>query len=173
MFLLGMAFLLTSFHAGYSLTSTGQDMSGGQLKVTCEELAAELAKFKDVSTVWGTSKEGDPHSSTTHRSAEGGWFTEGVTIYRSKSRFNKHVRQINEDREGMVSREPLLDEKGRQIGWRVVKEMLADGKVTYVFILLITDRKVQAISASSLKLALSAEKANVCRMEAERRLTRG
>ncbi|MEP6911579.1 MAG: hypothetical protein ABI923_02425 [bacterium] len=129
-----------------------------------------MARFKDLWTEWGTTQEGDPWSSTRHSSSGGEWFSDGVTVYKSKSRFNRRVRQINADVQGLVGRTPLLDEKGHQSGQRVVKETRVGGKVTGFLIWLITDRKIVVISAPSLKFAFTVEKADACRAESVRRL---
>ncbi len=171
-FLLSIVILLTGLSASNSFTSRSKEMRDGQEPGTCEEVVIELARFKDVWTEWGTTQEGDPWSSTRHSSAGGEWFADGVTVYKSKSRFNRSVRQINEDVKRLIGRTALLDEKGHQIGQRMVKETRVDGKLTSVLILRITDRMIQGISAPSLKLALTVEKANfICRAQAERRVT--
>jgi hypothetical protein len=170
-FLLGVVFIIGNLHAGHSRASTSLATWDGQSTDSCEEVAAELARFKNTLITWGASLKGDSQSSITSSSAEGEYLTDSVTLYKSKSRFNKHVRQLNEDREGVIERTPLLDEKGKQIGLRMVKETSALGKVTEVRILLATDRKVQVIIAPSLKLALAVEKGNRCQAEAARRLT--
>jgi len=159
-FLLSIIVLVASVSASNSFASGSQEMRGGSVPGTCEEVVIELARFKDVWTEWGTTQEGDPWSSTRHSSAGGEWFADGVTIYKSKSRFNRRVRQINEDVKGLAGRKPLFDEKGHQIGQRVAKEIPADGKVTGFLIWLITDRKIVGISATSRKLALTVEKAD-------------
>ncbi len=169
-FLLGVVSLIGNLYADRSLASNSWVTWDGQSTGSCEEVAAELARFKNPFITWGASVKGDPQSSTTSSSAEGEYLTDTVTIYRSKSRFNKHVRQLNEDREGVIERTPLLDEKGKKIGLRMVKETSALGKVTQVRILLVTNRKIQVITAPSLKLALAVEKGNRCQAEAARRL---
>lgn len=169
-FLLSVTLLVGNLYAGHSLASTNWATWDGQGTGACEEVAAELARFKNPVILWGSSPEGDSHSSTTVSSTEGEYLTDAITLYKSKSRFNKRVRQLNEETEGVTGRTPLLDEKGKQIGVRVVKETSALGNVTHVMILLATDRKIQAISAPSLKLALAMEKGNRCQAEAARRL---
>ena len=167
MFLLTIIILLTNPAAGNLIASTMQ--VGDRLARTCPDVTAELVRFKFFATFWETGPDGGPQSRTTSKTAEGEWFTDAVTFYKSKSGFKKSVRQINENSEGVISRTALLDEKGRQIGQRVVKEIRAGDTAVTAFILLVTDRKVQAISASSLKIALLAERANACRVEAGRR----
>ncbi len=128
---------------------------------TCEEAVSEIERFKEVSSEWGAGKGGDPWRSTKHTSAEGESFWEGFNFYKSESRFKKAVRQISENVEGLAGWTPLFDEKGHQIGQRVVKETRTDGKVTNVLIHRITDRTIQGISAPSWKIALAAEKATI------------
>lgn len=169
-FLLSVILLVGNLSADHSIASTSWATWNGQATGACEEVAAELARFKNPVILWGSSPEGDSHSSTTVSSVEGEYLTDAVTFYKSKSRFNKRVRQLSEEKEGVVERTALLDEKGKQIGLRVVKETSTLGKVTGVMILLATDRKIQAISAPSLKLALAIEQGNRCQAEAARRL---
>lgn len=169
-FLQSIVVLFANLSVSNSFTCRGQEMQGGLVPGTCDEVMVELAKFKDVWTEWGTTKEGDPWRSTRRISAGGEWFADGVTFYKSKSRFNKSVRQITEDKQSLAGPTPILDEKGRRIGQRVVKETWEDGKATGVTIWLITKRMIQGINAPSLKLALTVEKAYItCRAEADRR----
>jgi len=168
-FILIIIMLFTNPAPGNSIASKSRVLGDGRLADTCQEVTAALVSFKFFATFWEVGPDGGPQSRTTSKTAEGEWFTDAVTFYKSKSGFKKGVRQINDDSEGVISRTALLDEKGRQIGQRVVKEIRAGDKAGSAFILLVTDRKVQAISGSSLKIALLAEKANACRAEAGRR----
>ena len=140
-----------------------------QVPSTCEEAAAEVARFTQVSSEWGPGKGGDTWRSTKHTSAEGESFWEGFNFYKSDARFKKAVRQISESVEGLAGWKPLFDDQGHQIGQRVVKETRTDGKITNVLIHRISDRAIRGISASSWRLALAAEKATIiCPAEAGR-----
>lgn len=137
---------------------------------TCEEAAAVLARFDRVGTEWGTSNEGDPYTSVRHVAADGELVGYGINIYKSKSRFKRTVRLIDEDSEGVIERQQLSDEKGRRVGQRVVKEK-KDGGVTRFVVWVVTDRMIEGVDAPSLALALTAEKALItCPAEARRRL---
>lgn len=135
---------------------------------TCEQITSELGDYKDTFTTWGQTVEGDPQFNSQSRSADGEPFSIGTTIYKSKSSFKKSLKNIHALE--LSSSTPLLDDKGRQVGERVVRELKLNGKLTNVFIWRITDRMIKGISGSSLELALKVEKANFfCREELERR----
>jgi len=164
--------LFAELSAGHPLGATSRVMQDGHGPGTCEDAVAELARFKNVSSEWGTTTEGDPYRSARHSSADGEWFGEGYTVYKSKSRFNKSVRRIVEDVEGVIERTALMDERGRRSGQRVVKERREGGQVIRVDIWVMTDRMIRGIDAPSLKLALAVEKARItCPAEERRRLT--
>ena len=156
--------LLTNLTAVNPLASTTRPAQDNQ--VTCEEARVEVARFNNVFSTLGSGKGGDPWRSIRYSSAAGESFWEGFNFYKSESRFKKSVRQISENVEGLIGWTPLFDERGQQIGQRVVKETRTDGRVTSVLIQRITDRAIQGIRAPSLKLALTVEKANItCRAE--------
>jgi len=167
-FLIIVAVLLISLTIVIPIASTARAGPGNQAAVTCEEARAEVARFKDVFSTFGSGKGGDPWRSAKYSSAEGETFWEGFNFYKSESRFKKTVREINEDMEGVIARKPLFDDSGREIGQRIVKETRVDGKVTSVLIRRITPRSIHGIRAPSLELALTVEKANVtCRTDSE------
>ena len=150
------------------IASTTRARPGNQAALTCEEARAEVARFKDVLSTFGSGKGGDPWRSAKYSSAEGETFWEGFNFYKSESRFKKAVRQINEDMEGVIARKPLFEDNGHEIGQRIVKETRVDGKVSSVLIRRITPRSIHGIRAPSLELALTVEKANVtCRSDSE------
>jgi hypothetical protein len=168
-FLILIVLLPTSLTTGYPLASTSRAKKVNQVARTCEEATTEIARFKHEFSEWGSGKGGDSWRSSKYSSAEGESFSEGFNFYKSKSRFKKNVRQINEEVGGATVRTLLLDDTGRQVGQRVVKETRVAGKVSSVLIRRITDRTIQGISAPSLKLALTVEKAHItCRVKAER-----
>ena len=170
--ILTIAILFADLSAGHFPGATGQVTQKGDGPGTCEEAVAELARFKNVSSEWGTTMEGAPFRSARHSSADGEWFAGGFTIYKSKSQFNKSVRRIVDDLEGVIERTPLFDARGRRSGQRVVKETRDGGHVIRVDIWVMTDRMIRGINAPSLKLALAVEKATItCPAEETRRLT--
>jgi hypothetical protein len=163
-FLFIIVLLLTSLTPGYPLASPARSKPNNQAAQTCPEALAEVARFKDVFTTWGPAKGGDAWSSSRYTSPAGETFWEGTNSYKSESRFKKIVRQINEDQEGVIARKPIFDDNGREIGQRIVKETRVDGKTTNVLIRRITPRSILGISAPSLELALTVEKARIdCR----------
>ena len=163
-FLIIIVLLLTGLTTIYSLASAVQRRQDNQVPATCDEARAEVAKFGDALSTWGSGKGGDVWRSSKFTSAEGETFWEGFNFYKSESRFKKTVRQINEDMEGVIGRKPIFDDTGREVGQRIVKETRVDGKVTSVLIQLITPRSIHGIRAPSLGLALTAEKARItCR----------
>lgn len=167
-FLISLGLLLTSLLNSNPVVSKST-VQESQAPGTCEEAAAEVARFTEESSTWGPGKGGDTWRSTKHTSAEGESFWEGFNFYKSDSRFKKAVLQISESVEGLAGWKPLFDGNGHQIGQRVVKETRTDGKITNVLIHRITDRAIRGISAPSWKLALAAEKATItCPAEAER-----
>jgi hypothetical protein len=156
--------LATSLATLNPIASASRAKQDHQAAPTCEEARAEVARFKDVFTTWGSGKGGDSWRSTRYTTAAGESLGEGFYFYKSKSRFKKTILQFNKEADGVIVRTLLLDDKGREIGQRIVKETRVDGKVTSVLIRRITGRMIWGISAPSLKLALSVEKANItCR----------
>ena len=167
-FLISLGLLLTSLLNSNPVVSKSSAQES-QAPTTCEEAAAEVARFTEVSSEWGPGKGGDTWRSTKHTSAEGESFWEGFNFYKSDSHFKKAVSQISESVEGLAGWKPLFDGNGHQIGQRVAKETRTDGKITNVLIHRITDRAIRGISAPSWKLALAAEKATItCAAEAEK-----
>jgi hypothetical protein len=153
--------LSTSLTFANRFASKGFVRQENQAPSTCEEAVSDLARFTEVSSESGTNRGGDPWRSIKHTSTAGESFWEGFNSYKSESRFKKAVLQISENVEGLAGWTPLFDDKGHQIGQRVIKETKADGKVTNVLIRRITNRTIQGISAPSWKLALTAEKATI------------
>ena len=164
--LLTLALLIATLGAGGFPGSAGRAVQTVQSPATCEEAVTRLAGFVNASSESGTTPKGDPYTSARRTSADGEWFGEGVTIYRSQSRFDQSVRLLNEDVASVINRSPVLDEKGHQIAQRMVKEVRANGKVTRVQIWVIADRTIKGIDAPSMALALAVEKAHsTCRKE--------
>lgn len=167
-FLISLGLLLASLLNSNPIVSKSPAQES-QAPSTCEEAAAEVARFTVVSSESGAGKGGDTWRSTKHTSAEGESFWEGFNFYKSDSRFKQAVRQISESVDGLAGWKPVFDGQGHQIGQRVVKETRTDGKITNVLIHRITDRAIRGISAPSWKLALAAEKATItCPAEAGR-----
>ena len=163
-FLIIILLLLPSLTPVYPLTSAIRATSDNQATQTCEEARTEVARFKDALTTSGSGKGGDVWHSSKFTSSEGETFWEGFNFYKSESRFKKAVRQINEDMEGVIGRKPIFDDTGREVGQRIVKETRVNGKTIRVLIQRITPRSIHGISAPSLELALTAEKARIdCR----------
>jgi hypothetical protein len=158
--LISLGLLLTSLLNSNPVVSKSPAQES-QAPSTCEEAAAEVARFTEVSIERGSGKGGDTWISTKHTSAEGESFWEGYNFYKSDSRFKKAVRQISENVEGLAGWKPLFDGQGHQIGQRVVKETRTDGKITSVLIQRVTDRAIRGISAPSWRLALAAEMATI------------
>lgn len=125
----------------------------------------ELARFDKHFTEWGATTEGDPNSGVRMSSDEGEALWLGTTVFKSKSRFNKSARLLIDDKE-LFESAPLVDANGREIGRRVVKESRTEGKITKVQIFRLTDRMIQGISAPSMKLAMTVERAYItCRSQ--------
>ncbi|HEV7745800.1 MAG TPA: hypothetical protein VGO56_12450 [Pyrinomonadaceae bacterium] len=167
-FLISLGLVLTSLLNSTLIVSKSTTQES-QAPSTCEEAAAEVVRFKELSSQWGPGKGGDTWLSTKHTSAEGESYWEGFNFYKSDSRFKNAVRQISESVEGLAGWKPLFDAQGHQIGQRVVKETRTDGKITNVLIQRITDRAIRGISAASWKVALAAEMATItCPAAAEK-----
>ena len=158
--LISFALLLTSLLNSNPVVSKNPRQES-QAPSTCEEATAEVARFKEVSSTWGSGKGGDTWFSTKHTAIEGDAFWEGFNFYKSDARFKKAVRQISEGVEGLAGWKPIYDGQGHQIGQRVVKETRTDGKITSVLIQRVTDRAIRGISAPSWRLALAAEMAMI------------
>ena len=163
-FLIIIVLLLAGLTPVYPLAAVVQRRQDYQVPTTCDEARAEVAKFGDGFSEWGSGKGGDAWRSSKFTSAEGETFWEGFNFYKSESRFKRAVQQINEDMEGVIGRKPLFDDNGREVGQRIVKETRVDGKVASVLIQLITPRSIHGIRAPSLGLAFTVEKARIdCR----------
>jgi len=167
--LISIVLLVSALTTVYSLAAVVQRRQDNQVPATCDEARAEVARFGDALSEWGSGKGGDAWRSSKFTSAEGETFWEGFNFYKSESRFKKAVRQINEDMEGVIGRKPIFDDNGREVGQRIVKETRVDGKTSSVLIQLITPRSIHGIRAPSLGLALTVEKARItCQVEAGR-----
>ena len=163
-FLIIIVILLAGLTNASPPASAVRTKPNNQAAQTCEEARAEVGRFSDASSTWGDGKGGDVWRSSKFTSSEGETFWEGFNFYKSESRFKKAVRQINEDMEGVIGRTPVFDDNGREVGQRIVKETRVEGKTTRVLIQRITPRSIYGISAPSLELTLTVEKARItCR----------